>query len=909
MIVGIIFAQRAIRGNCANVLPSALYYPTIYKKVPAIGRKFFHSIRPKPTGFVRQSNKYEGLLPHNRNVLFSPPPPFRMLSGSPFGGLDKSTSTSTQKIIRTLLHYVWPTGQPGLRLRVVVALSLLVSAKLINVQVPFLFKKIVDDLEDKPLPSSTQLNGETAAPNSKQELGDKDTDGLTKTLGTADDEERKDNLMRSTDTPASQSNPMTMEKVVKTIPLALLIGYGVSRATAAGFAELRNTLFASVAQRAIRLVSKDVYRHLLRLDLRFHLDRQTGALQRVVDRGSRSINFVLSSLVFNVVPTVLEIGLVTGIFATKCGLDYVLITLSTLAAYIAFTVRVTTWRTGVRKEMNRLEAEAAGTALDGLLNYEAVKGFGNERYEVEKYDKSLKDLYGASVKTQSSLSFLNFGQNFIFSVGLAASMYLAARDVAAGSMTVGDLILVNGLLFQLSIPLNFVGMVYREIRQGITDMEAMFKLLASRPAISDSPGAKQLLLPLPSNATMDQESLEASIQYCQSLDPIAKKETHHEASTWLHPLSKQVKKVNDVAYHLSSPETVLNELPLIPQGGNVPTNSTSKCSSTTVTSAEDIADKGEILYIHPSAIRDHSPVPPNSYLYTTDPTITTAPAIEFRNVHFRYLPERKVLNGLTFSIPHGSTVGVVGTSGCGKSTLVRLLFRHYDPEDPSTEEAQDHPEKNSEVEKENADSGIYVYGQNIRDIRMDSLRSAMCVVPQDTVLFNATVHDNIAYGRYGAQATQEEVRHAAIAAALDSSIRQWPHGYKTLVGERGLKLSGGEKQRVALARAVLKDSPILLCDEATSALDTVTESAVMSSLWNLSSGKSALVIAHRLSTVRNADKIIVLDKGRVVEEGTHDELIRLGGLYMQLWHKQREEEHAAELESLAETQTPEGHFL
>ena len=498
-------------------------------------------------------------------------------------------------------------------------------------------------------------------------------------------------------------------------------------------------------------MSRDVYRHLLALDHAFHLERQTGALQRVLDRGSRSINFVLTSLVFNVAPTLLEIGLVAGIFAAQCGPEYAAVTLGTLVSYVGYTVRVTTWRDGIRKDLNRLEAAAATIAVDGLLNYEAVKTFGGEEAELARYDAALARVDAAALRTQSSLSSLNFGQNAIFSLGLTAAMALAARDIAGGAMTLGDLVLVNGLLFQLSIPLNFVGMVYRELRQGLVDMDAMFRVLATRPAVREAPGAPALAVP-----------------------------------------RAPARVARPVAYD-------------------------------------------------------------------------AAIAVRFDDVHFRYAPAgRPVLAGLSLAVPFGATVGVVGPSGCGKSTLGRLLYRFYD-----------------------ATGGrVLVHGQDVRGVALASLRAALCAVPQDTTLFNASVHDNIAYGRAGGAAPRADVEAAARAAALHAAVAAWPAGYDTLVGERGLKLSGGEKQRVAVARAVLKDAPILLCDEATASLDTGTEADVMAALRAAAAGRTTLLIAHRLSTVMHADKIVVLAGGRTAEEGTHASLLAANGVYARLWDSQ-----------------------
>ena len=563
---------------------------------------------------------------------------------------------SSRKIIRTLLTYVWPAGQPALRARVAISLTLLIGAKLLSIQVPFIFKEIADDLEARTRGRPVGVGAGAAVV-------------VAATAVTAASDLAVDDAPLAAAASAGNTGLPTLETLATALPFALLTGYGASRVTAALFTEVRNTIFATVAQRAIRLVSRDVYRHLFALDHRFHLERQTGALQRTLDRGSRSINFVLTSLVFNVVPTALEIALVAGIFAVQCGSAYAAITLSTLGAYVLFTVKVTTWRSGIRKDLNRLEAAAANAAVDGLLNYEAVKAFGNEESELKRYDAALERIDAVALTTQSSLSALNAGQNAIFSLGLTAAMALASHDILAGTMSIGDLILVNGLLFQLSIPLNFVGMVYRELRQGLTDMEAMFALLDTKAEVCDVEGAPELLLP-----------------------PRVR-----QAGTGLSLLQSQVAPFRPISFD------------------------------------EKIA-------------------------------------VEFSNVHFRYNPARPVLAGLSFAVPAGSTIGVVGPSGCGKSTLGRLLFRYYDV----------------------GSGSVSVHGQDIRGVRLGSLRAALCSVPQDTTLFDASVHENIAYGRMGARADRADVEAAARAAALHYQVASWPAGYETRVGERGLKLSGGE---------------------------------------------------------------------------------------------------------------------
>uniref|UniRef100_A0A6Q2Z2L7 Iron-sulfur clusters transporter ABCB7, mitochondrial n=1 Tax=Esox lucius TaxID=8010 RepID=A0A6Q2Z2L7_ESOLU len=589
-------------------------------------------------------------------------------------------------ILSNMLSYVWPKDRPDLRARVALALGLLAGAKFTNVMVPFMFKYAVDELNG--------LSG---------------------------------NMLNLSDAPST----------VATMATAVLIGYGVSRAGSALFNELRNAVFGKVAQNSIRRIAKNVFLHLHNLDLGFHLSRQTGALSKAIDRGTRGISFVLSAIVFNLGPTMFEMGLVSTVLYYKCGADFAAVTLGTLGAYTAFTIAFTQWRTRFRIEMNKADNDAGNAAIDSLLNYETVKYFNNEKYEAERYDGFLKVYEASSLKTTTTLAMLNFGQSAIFSVGLTAIMVLASKGIMAGSMTVGDLVMVNGLLFQLSLPLNFLGTVYRETRQALIDMNTLFTLLSVDTKIKEKDLAPPLLV------------------------------TPQEAT------------------------------------------------------------------------------------------------IRFEDVYFEYLEGQKVLDGVTFEVPAGKKVAIVGGSGSGKSTIVRMLFRFYEPQK----------------------GNIYIAGQNIRDVSLDSLRRAVGVVPQDAVLFHNTIFYNLQYGNI--HATPEEVHEVARLAGLHDAILRMPHGYETQVGERGLKLSGGEKQRVAIARAILKNPPILLYDEATSSLDSITEENIMSSMKGLVQDRTTVFIAHRLSTIVDADEIIVLNKGKVAERGDHHSLLATtGSLYADLWNTQ-----------------------
>ncbi|KAK6473548.1 ATP-binding cassette sub-family B member 7 [Huso huso] len=590
------------------------------------------------------------------------------------------------KILAAMLSYVWPKDRPDLRARVAISLVLLASAKMMNIVVPFMFKYAVDGLNQM---SGNMLNLDDAS------------------------------------------------NTVATMATAVLIGYGVSRACASLFNELRNAVFGKVAQSSIRRIAKNVFLHLHNLDLGFHLSRQTGGLSKAIDRGTRGISFVLSALVFNLGPTLFEVVLVSGILYFKCGGQYALVTLGTLSAYAAFTVAVTQWRTRFRIEMNKADNEAGNAAIDSLLNYETVKYFNNEKYEAKKYDGYLKVYEAYSLKTTSTLAMLNFGQNVIFSVGLTGIMVLASQGIMSGNLTVGDLVMVNGLLFQLSLPLNFLGTVYRETRQALIDMNTLFLLLNTDTKIKDKDLAPPLMI-TPQDAT-----------------------------------------------------------------------------------------------------------------------------IKFEDVYFEYQEGQKVLNGVSFEVPAGKKVALVGGSGSGKSTIVRLLFRFYEPQR----------------------GNIYIAGQNIREASLDSLRKALGVVPQDAVLFHNTIFYNLQYGNINA--SPEEVHHVAKLAGIHDAILRMPNGYNTQVGERGLKLSGGEKQRVAIARAILKNPPILLYDEATSSLDSITEENILNSMKEMVKDRTSIFIAHRLSTIVDADEIIVLNQGKVAERGSHYELLsNPNSMYSDLWNTQ-----------------------
>jgi ATP-binding cassette, subfamily B, heavy metal transporter len=527
------------------------------------------------------------------------------------------------------------------------------------------------------------------------------------------------------------------DQLLLTVPVALVIAYGIARLMTSVFTELREFLFVRVTQHVVRTLARKTFEHLHGLSMKFHLSRRTGQITREIDHGVRGVSTLISFTLYSIVPLIVELTLVLGILAYKYEPSFVVIVAVSITIYMTFTVSVTNWRTKMRREWNELETKASSKAVDSLLNFETVKYFNNEKFESQRYDETLSKSERAAVRSQQSLNVLNTGQQIIIAIALTLMVWRAVVGVTEGRMTIGDLVLVNAFLIQLYIPLNFLGVLYREIKQALADMERMFGLLEANQEVQDAPDAATLNV----------------------------------------------------------------------SGG----------------------------------------------------------AIRFDNVQFGYEPERVILQGLSLSIPAGATCAVVGASGAGKSTLARLLFRFYDVNSGS----------------------ITVDGQDIRSVTQDSLRKSIGIVPQDTVLFNDTIGYNIAYGKPGA--TQDEIHAAAVAAQIHDFVLQLPLGYETVVGERGLKLSGGEKQRVAIARTLLKNPPILIFDEATSALDSRTEQAISAQLEAISSGRTTLVIAHRLSTVVNADHIVVMEQGRVIEQGRFDALLARGGAFAQMWALQSEQ--------------------
>ncbi len=583
--------------------------------------------------------------------------------------------------LRRVAPYLWPDGQAWVKRRVVLALVFLIAAKLVSVTTPWIYKLAVD-----------RLAGE--APDTGMLMG----------LGA----------------------------------VGLVVAYGMARLGAVLFGELRDGVFVRVGQRAIRRLAIETFTHIHRLSLRYHITRKTGGLSRIIERGVKGVDFLLRFMLFSIGPLILELSMVAGIFAWVFGWQYAAVVLVTIALYVLFTFKVTEWRVKLRREMNDQDTDANQKAIDSLLNFETVKYFNAETREADRYDSAMQQYETAAVKTGLSLSFLNAGQAALITTGLVIVMAMSARGVQAGTFTVGDFVMVNAYMIQITMPLNFLGTVYREIRQALVDMGEMFALLGQPAEVTDAPGAPAL----------------------------------------------QVK------------------------GGE----------------------------------------------------------IRFDNVQFSYEPEREILKGISFRVGPGERVALVGTSGSGKSTIGRLLFRFYDIQS----------------------GAILIDGQDVRSVTQTSLHQAIGVVPQDTVLFNDTVLYNIAYGRAGA--TRTEIEAAAKAAKIHDFVASLPHGYDTTVGERGLKLSGGEKQRVGIARTLLKNPPILVLDEATSALDTQTERSIQDSLREMGQGRSVITIAHRLSTIADADLIIVLEAGEIIEQGSHDALLARQGKYAQMWERQSAEE-------------------
>ncbi len=597
---------------------------------------------------------------------------------------DQHASASGWHTLRRVAPYLWPPGQTWVKRRVIAALGFLILAKLVSVSTPWVYKLAVDNL-----------------------AGEAPDTGMLMGLGA----------------------------------VGLVVAYGMTRLGAILFGELRDAVFVRVGQRAIRQLAIETFTHIHRLSLRYHITRKTGGLSRIIERGVKGVDFLLRFMLLSIGPLILELTLVAGIFAWVFGWQYAAVVLTTIGLYVAFTFKVTEWRVKLRREMNDQDTDANQKAIDSLLNFETVKYFNAEQREADRYDGAMQQYETAAVKTGLSLSFLNVGQAFLITSGLVIVMAMSALGVRAGTLTVGDFVMVNAYMIQITMPLNFLGTVYREIRQALVDMGEMFGLLGQPAEVTDAPDAR----------------------------------------------------------------------PLDVRGGE----------------------------------------------------------ITFTDVQFRYEAEREILKGISFRVGPGERVALVGTSGSGKSTIGRLLFRFYDIQQ----------------------GAIRIDGQDIRAVTQSSLHQAIGVVPQDTVLFNDTILYNIAYGRAGA--SRAEIEAAARAAKIHDFVTGLPQGYDTVVGERGLKLSGGEKQRVGIARTLLKNPPILILDEATSALDTQTERSIQDSLREMGEGRSVITIAHRLSTIADADQIIVLEAGQIVEQGRHDDLLARRGRYAQMWERQSAEEAEA----------------